>query len=36
MKEAVVDSVESAVDFQPKHAPTVTMIELRESLLTDN
>ena len=36
MKEAVVESVESAVDFQPKPAPTVTMIELRESLLTDN
>ena len=35
-REAVVGSVEFAVDAPPKHAPTVTMIELRESLLTDN
>ena len=35
-REEVVGSVESAVDAPPKHPPTVTMIELRESLLTDN
>ena len=35
-REAVVGSVESAVDAPPKCPPTVTMIELREPLLTDN
>ena len=35
-REEVVGSVESAVDAPPKRPPTVTMIELRESLLTDN
>ena len=35
-REAVVGSVESAVDVPPKHPPTVTMIELREPLLTDH
>ena len=33
---AVVESVESAVDAPPKRTPTVTTVELRESLLTDN
>ena len=36
MEREVVGSVESAVDAPPKCPPTVTMIELRESLLTDN
>ena len=35
-REMVVGSVESAADAMPKCAPTVTMIELREPLLTDN
>ena len=35
-RKAVVGSVESAVDVPPKHPPTVTMIELREPLLTDH
>ena len=35
-REAVEGSVESAVDAPPKHLPTVTMVELREPLLTDN
>ena len=35
-RDAVVGSVESAVDVPPKHPPTVSMIELREPLLTDN
>ena len=35
-REAVVGSVESAVDTLSRRPPTVTMIELRESLLTDN
>ena len=35
-REAVVGSMESAVDAPPKCPPTVTMIELREPLLTDN
>ena len=35
-REEVVGSVESAADAPPKRPPTVTMIELRESLLTDN
>jgi len=34
--EVVVGSMESAVDAPPKCPPTVTMIELREPLLTDN
>ena len=34
-REAVVGSVESAVDARPKLPPTVTVIELREPLLTD-
>ena len=33
---AVEDSVESAVDAPPHRPPTMTVIELRESLLTDN
>ena len=32
----VEDSVESAVDAPPHRPPTMTVIELRESLLTDN
>ena len=35
-RNAVVGSMESAVDVPPKQPPTVTMIELREPLLTDN
>ena len=34
--ETVEDSVESAIDAPPRHPPTVTMVELRESLLTDS
>ena len=33
---AVEGSVESAVDNPPRHPPTMTVIELREPLLTDN
>ena len=33
---AVEGSVESAVDAPPHRPPTVTVIELREPLLTDN
>ena len=36
MSMAVGESVESAVDAPPHHPPTVTVIELREPLLTDN
>ena len=35
-REAVVGSVESAFDALPRRPPTVTIVELRESLLTDN
>ena len=35
-REAVQGSVESTVDAPHKCPPTVTMVELRESLLTDN
>ena len=36
MSGAVGESVGSAVDAPPHHPPTVTVIELREPLLTDN
>ena len=36
MSMAVGESVGSAVDAPPHHPPTVTVIELREPLLTDN
>jgi len=35
-REIVVGSMESAVDALPRQPPTVTMVELREPLLTDN
>ena len=35
MSGAVGESVGSAVDAQPHHPPTRTVIELREPLLTD-
>ena len=34
--ETVEGSVESAIDAPPRRPPTVTMVELRESLLTDS
>ena len=36
MSWAVGESVGSAVDAPPHHPPTMTVIELREPLLTDN
>ena len=36
MRGAVGESVGSAVDAPPNHPPTMTVIELREPLLTDN
>ena len=36
MSEAVGESVGSAVDAPPHHPSTMTVIELREPLLTDN
>ena len=35
-RRAVEGSVKSAVNAPPHHPPTLTVIELRESLLTDN
>ena len=36
MSGAVGESVGSAVDAPPHHPPTMTVIELREPLLTDD